>query len=92
MAANKYGIEYFTFESLFHKTVDTIIELNLKPNSKVLDVPAGPGALTQILKEDFGFETSAAEFITSNWKYDKIPVSFADLSVSLPYQDNEFDL
>ncbi|MDX2189683.1 MAG: methyltransferase domain-containing protein [Bacteroidota bacterium] len=85
-------IPYYTFDALFNATIDEIKKLNIPKGSKVLDVPAGAGALTQLLNEEMGFQTFASEYDISKWKYPTIQIQQADLGRNLPFESNTFDL
>jgi len=85
----------YTTKFLFKKicqVIDGIIPPNAGKDYQVLDVPAGAGALTFYLNETKKVAVKAGEYDTSKWTYKKIPCEFIDLSNSIPYPDNTFDL
>jgi len=71
-----------------HKTVAGI--LDPFPRGKLLDVPAGEGALSQRLSEA-GFEVQACDLYTEIFRVPEIAVRRGDLSGILPYADGEFN-
>jgi SAM-dependent methyltransferase len=70
-----------------HQTVARI--LDPFPRGKLLDVPAGEGALSQRLAEA-GFEVQACDLYPEIFRVPAIPVRRGDLSGVLPYADAEF--
>ncbi len=71
-----------------HKTVAQI--LKNKPTGKVLDIPAGQGALAERLMK-FGADVSCADLYTEIFKLNDVGIKRANLDGSLPYEDNSFD-
>jgi SAM-dependent methyltransferase len=70
-----------------HETVARI--LDPFPRGKLLDVPAGEGALSQCLSEA-GFEVQACDLYPEIFRVPDITVLRGDLSSVLPYRDAEF--
>jgi SAM-dependent methyltransferase len=70
-----------------HETVARI--LDPFPRGKLLDVPAGEGALSQRLSEA-GFEVQACDLYPEIFRVPDITVLRGDLSGVLPYGDAEF--
>jgi len=70
-----------------HETVARI--LHPFPRGKLLDVPAGEGALSVRLSEA-GFQVQACDLYPEIFKVPGIPVQRGDLSGILPYRDAEF--
>jgi SAM-dependent methyltransferase len=62
----------------------------LGKDAKVLDVGAGQGALSKKLDEA-GFAVSACELYPEIFTYDKVECRKADLTQSLPFEDDSFD-
>src|SRR5712675_2423361 len=70
-----------------HKTVAGI--LDPLPRGKLLDVPAGEGALSARLSEA-GFQVQACDLYPEIFRVPGIEVRRGDLSTALPYNDAEF--
>jgi SAM-dependent methyltransferase len=70
-----------------HQTVARI--LDPFPRGKLLDVPAGEGALSQRLSEA-GFQVQACDLYPEIFRVPGIAVQRGDLSSILPYADAEF--
>jgi SAM-dependent methyltransferase len=70
-----------------HQTVTRI--LDPFPRGKLLDVPAGEGALSQRLAEA-GFDVQACDLYPEIFRVPGITVRRGDLSGVLPYADEEF--
>jgi SAM-dependent methyltransferase len=70
-----------------HKTVAGI--LDPLPRGRLLDVPAGEGALSARLAE-IGFEVHACDLYPEIFRVKNIEVKRGDLSGTLPYRDAEF--
>jgi SAM-dependent methyltransferase len=70
-----------------HETVARI--LDPFPRGKLLDVPAGEGALSARLSKA-GFQVFACDLYPEIFRLPYIGVRQGDLSVSLPYKDAEF--
>lgn len=70
-----------------HETVARI--LDPFPRGKLLDVPAGEGALSLRLSEA-GFQVQACDLYPEIFKVPSIEVRQGDLSITLPYTDREF--
>lgn len=64
--------------------------LDALPRGRLLDVPAGQGALTARLK-NLGFEARACDLYPELFRVPDIDVRRGDLSGTLPYADAEFD-
>ncbi len=75
---------------LVHNAVLDIISA-LQTKGKVLDIPAGEGALAARLYEK-GFDVIAADFLPENFKPSFLDCLFADMNKVLPFNDNTFDL
>ncbi|MFN2454282.1 MAG: class I SAM-dependent methyltransferase [Pyrinomonadaceae bacterium] len=60
------------------------------PRGKVLDVPAGYGALAARLRE-MSFDVRCCDLYTEIFRVPGIEIRRGDLSASLPYEDAEFD-
>ena len=58
---------------------------------KVLDIPAGKGALSSQLKE-MGFEVTACDIATGDFAVPDVAITRADLNAVLPFGDASFDL
>jgi 2-polyprenyl-3-methyl-5-hydroxy-6-metoxy-1,4-benzoquinol methylase len=71
-----------------HETVARI--LDAFPRGKLLDVPAGEGALSARLSEA-GFQVQACDLYPDIFVVRNIEVRRGDLSGSLPYADGEFE-
>jgi 2-polyprenyl-3-methyl-5-hydroxy-6-metoxy-1,4-benzoquinol methylase len=69
---------------------EVISLLIAEKRGKVLDVPAGQGALTLKLKE-MGFEVYAADISPESFVVEDIECKRVDLNKSLPYADGAFD-
>ncbi len=59
-------------------------------NAHVLDVGAGHGAFSKEIHE-LGYQVTACDFAPEIFYYDKIVCHRADLTQSLPFEDNSFD-
>jgi SAM-dependent methyltransferase len=71
-----------------HETVARI--LDPLPRGRVLDVPAGQGALAARLR-DSGFDVRACDLYPEIFRVPGIEIRGGDLSGTLPYGDAEFD-
>jgi ubiquinone/menaquinone biosynthesis C-methylase UbiE len=71
-----------------HETVARI--LAAKPPGKVLDVPAGEGALALRLRE-LGFDVSCCDLYTEIFKLENAEIKRGNLDARLPYEDRSFD-
>ncbi len=60
-------------------------------NPRVLEVGAGHGAFTKKLYDN-KFDVSACDLFPDIFYFDKIECKFADITKSLPYPDNSFDI
>ena len=70
---------------------ETIFEsIGSPPGSKILDVGAGHGALSNALKEK-GFDVFACDLNGSKFWVDSIPFKAVDLNGPIPYSDSFFD-
>jgi len=75
-----------------HKRFLEFFERKSEPtNLKVLDMGAGHGAFTEKLY-DIGYDVNACDLFPHLFKFDKIECKKADITKSLPYPDNTFDL
>lgn len=70
-----------------HETVAGI--LDALPRGRLLDVPAGEGALSARLSE-MGYEVHACDLYPEIFRLKNIEVKRGDLSGTLPYRDGEF--
>jgi SAM-dependent methyltransferase len=59
--------------------------------TKILDIGAGHGAFTKVLYE-MGYDVSACDLFPEIFMFDSIVCKKADITKSLPYPDNSFDL
>src|SRR5688500_11817579 len=71
-----------------HETVEKILQS--APRGRVLDVPAGEGALALRLK-NLGFEVSCADLYTEIFKLPETEIKRGNLDARLPYDDTSFD-
>jgi ubiquinone/menaquinone biosynthesis C-methylase UbiE len=71
-----------------HETAARILE-NL-PRGKVLDVPAGEGALAARLQK-FGFEVACCDLYPQIFRLGNAEIKQGNLDGKLPYQDDSFD-
>jgi ubiquinone/menaquinone biosynthesis C-methylase UbiE len=71
-----------------HETVESILKLETR--GKILDVPAGEGALSLRLK-NIGFDVSCADLYPQIFKLSGTEIKLANLDEKLPYDDNLFD-
>jgi SAM-dependent methyltransferase len=71
-----------------HDTVEKIMKD--EPRGKVLDIPAGSGALGGRLKE-LGFEVFCCDLYPAIFKLPEIDIRQGDLDKALPYEDGSFD-
>lgn len=74
-------------EAIYH-TVENI--LRVQPQGKLLDAPAGEGALAVRLK-NLGFEVSCCDLYPEIFKLDGVEIKSGNLDGRLPYGDNSFD-
>lgn len=70
---------------------DTVERLLEGVSGRLLDVPAGEGALAQRLVAK-GFDVSACDLYPEIFKLDGVPIAQADLDGRLPYEDSTFDV
>lgn len=73
---------------VIHETVEKI--LRDEKRGRVLDVPAGEGALAVRLKA-LGHEVSCCDLYPQIFKLDGVDIKLGDMDKTLPYDDNEFD-
>ena len=75
-----------------HQAVhDTVVRvLRELPPGKLLDVPAGQGALAASLI-DAGFEVSCCDLYPEIFRVPNVPITQGDLNSTLPYDSNSFD-
>src|SRR3954471_24788211 len=71
-----------------HETVERI--LSGKPPGRLLDIPAGEGALA-LRMERHGFQVACADLYPEIFKLEKQEVVPADLDSGLPFEDASFD-
>jgi len=71
-----------------HETVENI--LKRLPRGKILDVPAGEGALALRLK-NLGFEVFCCDLYTEIFKLADTDIKRGNLDALLPYDDKSFD-
>ena len=71
-----------------HETVMGI--LNPLPRGRILDCPAGEGALTERLVAA-GFEAQACDLYDELFRLDRVEIKKGDLSGTLPYASRSFD-
>ena len=71
-----------------HETVESILRNG--PGGRLLDVPAGEGALARRLAR-IGYEVSCADLYPEIFKADEFEIKQADLDSKLPYRDASFD-
>lgn len=60
-------------------------------NPKILDAGAGHGALSKTIFEA-GYNVEACDLFPEIFYFDKVPFKKADITSSLPYEDNTFDI
>jgi ubiquinone/menaquinone biosynthesis C-methylase UbiE len=71
-----------------YDTVESI--LSAEPRGKLLDVPAGEGALAVRLR-DMGFEVSCCDLYPQIFKVEDLEIKGGNMDRELPYGDDEFD-
>src|SRR5215204_2208832 len=71
-----------------YDTVEKILESEAR--GRLLDVPAGEGALAVRLRE-MGFDVSCCDLYPQIFKVEGIDIKGGDLDREVPYQDGEFD-
>lgn len=71
-----------------HETVERI--LKVRTPGKLLDIPAGEGALAVRLSQ-LGFDVSCSDLYTEIFKLNDTEIKRADLDSHLPYEDKSFD-
>lgn len=71
-----------------HDTVEHL--LANAPTGRLLDVPAGEGALAKRLV-DAGFEVSCCDLYPQIFKLDGVEISLGDLDGSLPFESDSFE-
>jgi ubiquinone/menaquinone biosynthesis C-methylase UbiE len=78
--------------AMAHQAVhDTVVAILEKlPRGKLLDVPAGEGALAASLDEA-GFAVHCCDLYPEIFRLTRIEIRQGDLSASLPYSDRTFD-
>jgi ubiquinone/menaquinone biosynthesis C-methylase UbiE len=77
---------------LAHEAIYSTVEsiLGTQPRGKLLDVPAGEGALAARLL-DLGLEVKCSDLHPENFRLPQVEIKRGDLSGVLPYPDNSFD-
>ena len=73
-----------------HARVLALLKAALPPGSRVLDAPAGQGALCLDLK-NAGFSPHGIECDPDEFKLNDVPVTLCDLNEPLPFADASFD-
>lgn len=78
--------------ALAHEAIHETVEKILKSaeRGKILDVPAGEGALALRLK-NLGFEVSCCDLYTEIFKLSDTEIKRGNLDAKLPYEDKSFD-
>jgi len=71
-----------------HETVLTILEP--LPRGRILDCPAGEGALAEALL-GAGFDVRCCDLYSELFRLDGVEIKRGDLSGTLPYESNSFD-
>ena len=71
-----------------HDTVENI--LSGRARGRVLDVPAGEGALARRLK-DIGFDVACCDLYPEIFRLDGVEIRSGNLDSRLPYENGEFD-
>jgi len=79
--------------ALAHTAIyDTVVKaLRVEPRGKMLDVPAGHGALATRLIDE-GFDVACCDLYPQLFALDGVPIDGGDLDAKLPYQDGSFEL
>ncbi len=79
--------------ALAHTAIyDTVLKaLRDEPRRKLLDVPAGHGALAKMLI-DAGFDVACCDLYPQLFSLDGVSIDGGDLDARLPYQDDSFHL
>ncbi|MBX9767420.1 MAG: class I SAM-dependent methyltransferase [Bdellovibrionales bacterium] len=87
-------IPVYTSKYLFRKMKVILKEITKeRPDfNKVLDAPAGAGALSSFLRKDLGLEVVASDMDSSKWKCQDVKFLQLDLNQTLPFPDGNFDL
>lgn len=71
-----------------HETVENILKNETR--GKILDVPAGEGALSLRLR-NLGFDVSCCDLYTEIFKLPNAEIKRGNLDAKLPYEDKSFD-
>jgi SAM-dependent methyltransferase len=74
---------------VIHETVEKILQSE-KGRGKILDVPAGQGALAVRLK-NLGFDVACCDLYTEIFKLPDTRILRGNLDARLPFEDREFD-
>ena len=69
---------------------DAVTALLKDERGRLLDVPAGRGALAARLRE-MGFDVACSDLYPEIFALDGLEIRYADLDARLPYDDGEFD-
>lgn len=79
--------------ALAHEAIHIAVEDVLRdaPTGKLLDVPAGEGALSLRLR-NLGFDVRCCDLYTEIFKLDGAEILRGNLDQKLPYDDGEFDV
>lgn len=87
------GINFITTHDLARKIKIILTNINNSYSIKtVLDVPAGEGALTQFMSENFNWTVTASDIDGKKWKYHTNKIVEADMGRLLPFPNNNFDM
>ena len=71
-----------------HETVENI--LKDEPNGRVLDIPAGEGALAVRIRR-LGYDVSCCDLYPEIFKLDGVEIRSGNMDSRLPYDDESFD-
>ncbi|MBI4445336.1 MAG: methyltransferase domain-containing protein [Acidobacteria bacterium] len=74
-------------ERTFFRIVDLVESL---PRGRLLDIPAGEGAISHVLRP-LGFEVTAADIDPAFFKAEGIPCLHADMNREIPVESETFD-
>jgi ubiquinone/menaquinone biosynthesis C-methylase UbiE len=78
--------------ALAHEAIHETVERILKdaPRGRVLDIPAGEGALAVRL-QNLGYDVACCDLYPTLFKLPEVEIRRGDLDKTLPYSDGEFD-
>ena len=71
-----------------YESVERILQNQSR--GRLLDIPAGEGALAERLKQ-IGFDVVCADLYPEIFRLEGVEIKSADLDSNLPYEDNSFD-